>query len=108
MQFTIKQPKIADLYYNTCSRIDRHNRSRQDDLCLERKFVTHDLSKRVNLSILGMCTVDSWLVYIGSTSRSCKLKQSSYYEKLASELVENTNNFASSQINPSTTVVDQL
>lgn len=89
ISFSISQPKVTEIYYQACSRIDRLNRCRQDDLCLERKFVTQDWSKRVNLSILGMCIVDSWLLYSGSTAHNVKLKQSSFYEYPAVELIEN-------------------
>jgi hypothetical protein len=34
----IKQPRVAELYYGSCAMIDRHNRCRQDDLMLERKY----------------------------------------------------------------------
>ncbi len=48
---TIKQPQIAEVYYDTCGAIDRHNRYRQDDLQMEKKVETKDWSVRVNLSI---------------------------------------------------------
>lgn len=59
---TVPQPKAVELYYSCCAHIDRHNRYRQDDLRLEQKLGTHDWSLRVNLSVLGMCIVDSWLL----------------------------------------------
>lgn len=59
---TVPQPKTVELYYSCCAHIDRHNRCRQDDLRLEQKLGTHDWSLRVNLSVLGMCIVDSWLL----------------------------------------------
>ena len=61
--FTIPQPKIAEIYYSTCGSIDRHNRLRQDDLCIEKKVETKDWSRRVNLSIFSMIVVDTWLVF---------------------------------------------
>ena len=30
--------EVAEIYYQACSQIDRHNRCRQDDLGLEKKF----------------------------------------------------------------------
>eukprot|EP00171_Calliarthron_tuberculosum_P023220 IDg23220t1 len=62
---TVRQPKVAEVYYSACASIDQHNRCRQDDLRLERKLVTHDWSKRVGFSILGIIIVDSWLLYNG-------------------------------------------
>jgi hypothetical protein len=55
VQMTIQQPKIAEVYYSTCAAIDRHNRSRQDALGIEKKIETKDWSMRVNfLSIFSM------------------------------------------------------
>eukprot|EP00168_Porphyra_purpurea_P004846 TRINITY_DN15871_c0_g1_i1.p2 TRINITY_DN15871_c0_g1~~TRINITY_DN15871_c0_g1_i1.p2 ORF type:complete len:160 (-),score=11.26 TRINITY_DN15871_c0_g1_i1:9-488(-) len=64
---TVPQPLVAETYYGCCSQIDRLNRCRQDDLRLEHKLVAHDWSMRVNLSLLGMCVVDAWLLYIGAS-----------------------------------------
>jgi hypothetical protein len=64
--FQIKQPIVAELYYDCCAMVDRHNRCRQDDLMLERKFVSMDWSVRVGHSLLGMIIVDSWLLYSGA------------------------------------------
>jgi hypothetical protein len=65
---TIPQPKAAELFYSVAaSSIDRHNRSRQDNLQLERKLGTRDWSTRVNFSIIGMHIVDTWLAWKGLT-----------------------------------------
>jgi hypothetical protein len=37
----IPQPKAAEIYYDTASSIDQHNRCRQDDLPIERKLSEH-------------------------------------------------------------------
>ena len=63
VELTIAQPKATEVYYETCSAIDRHNRSRHDNLSLEKKFETKDWSMRVNLSILGMIIVDTANAY---------------------------------------------
>jgi hypothetical protein len=62
----VKQPHVAELYYSSCSMIDRHNRCRQSDLMLERKYQTHDWSVRVCYSLLGTVGVASWLLYAGA------------------------------------------
>jgi hypothetical protein len=62
----VKQPRVAELYYSSCSMIDRHNRCRQDDLMLERKCQTYDWSVRVCHSLLGTVGVVSWLLYAGA------------------------------------------
>jgi hypothetical protein len=62
----VKQPHVAELYHNSCSKIDRHNRCRQDDLLLERKYQTHDWPVRVCHSLLSIVGVDTWLLYAGA------------------------------------------
>ena len=54
---------------------------------MERKVETNDWSKRVNLSILGMIIVDSYLVY--SKLVNGFENESNYYVWLAEELIEN-------------------
>ena len=61
----IEQPKACELYYSYCAMVDRHNRCRQKDLSLERKLVTKYWSKRINISLLSICVVDTWLAYSG-------------------------------------------
>ena len=58
-------PNVAETYYSTASQIDRHNRCRQDDFKLEKKFRVKEWSQRVNTSLLAMCIVDAWLLYKG-------------------------------------------
>lgn len=82
-------PQVAEVYYNCCSMIGRHNRCRQDDLRLEHKLVTHDWSMRVNLSLLGICVVDAWLLYSGARGAAAALAQSQFYEDLAAQLIDN-------------------
>jgi len=87
---TVPQPVVAETYYACCAQIDRHNRCRQDDLRLENKLVTHDWSMRVNLSLLGMCVVDAWLLYSGARRGGAHLTQNEFYEDLAEQLIDNT------------------
>jgi len=106
VQLNIRQPKAAEIYYQACAMIDRHNRCRQDDLCLERKLVTHKWSMRVNMSIFAMIVVDTWLVYRQSTKpRAEELeqteevyleKQKAFYSMLAEELIDNNYDAVSS------------
>ena len=90
VEMEIPVPEVIDTYYKTCSQIDRHNRCRQDDLGLEKKFEVNDWSLRVNTSLLSMCIVDSWLLYKGSMgARNCR-SQKDYYAKLADQLIDNS------------------
>ena len=59
VQVVVPQPKAAKCYYSCCSKIDQHNRDRQDTLGIEQKLWTHDWSFCVNMSILSLCFVDS-------------------------------------------------
>ena len=63
MEFTINQPKAAEMYYNTCGKTDHHNRRRHDTLRLEIKVENNDWYKQVNQSILGMIVVNMLLCY---------------------------------------------
>jgi len=45
---------------------------------------------RVNLSLLGMCIVDSWLLYSGACGAAAKLNQNEFYEDVAEPPIEST------------------
>ena len=80
----IEQPNCSAIYYDNCGMIDRHNRLRQDDLQIERKYVTQLWYQRVNLSLFAMCVMDAYLFY-----KACTLSNGSPAEfiwKLAAEL----------------------
>ena len=57
------QPQACKLYYNWCVVVDRHNRCRQIDLKLETKLVTKNSSKRINMSLLSICIINTWFAY---------------------------------------------
>ena len=84
----IEQPKACELYYSYCAMVDRHNRCRQKDLSLERKLVTKYWSKRINISLLSICVVDTWLAYSGILVDKIE-KQKDFYGYLAEELINN-------------------
>jgi hypothetical protein len=92
MALTEPQPKAAEINYSPCAMIDRHNRCRQDDLMLEKKLGTMDWSMRVNMSILGMIIVDTWLAFDGCTRAELngRVKQTKFYELLTKELIDNS------------------
>jgi hypothetical protein len=68
--------------------ICRHNRCRQDDLTLERKYQTQDWSIRVSRSLLGIVIVDSWLLYTGARGPLLSMNLRLFYETLALELFD--------------------
>jgi len=86
---TVPQPEGAEIYYTCAAKIDQHNRCRQDDLRLEHKIGTHDWSQRVNISFMGMCIVDAWFLHTGARGPSATLKQATFYEELATGLIDN-------------------
>ena len=59
VELDIPQPLAADMYYDICSVIDRHNRRRCNDIKLEKKLGTHDWDRRVNMIICDVSVVDS-------------------------------------------------
>jgi hypothetical protein len=89
MEINVPQPEVADIYYSCCAAIDRHNRCRQADLRLEKKFQVKEWSFRVNSSLLAMIIVDSWLIYSGAVGEGRAMSQGEFYEALATELIEN-------------------
>ncbi|KAI2514170.1 Transposase IS4 [Fragilaria crotonensis] len=91
VNLVVSQPQIVEIYYSTCSAIDKHNRLRQDDLRIEKKVETVNWSTRVNLSIFAMIVVDSWLVYNAFTQGRA-LNQKEFYSVLAEELFDNDYN----------------
>ena len=82
----IRQPNCSALYYDNCAMIDRHNRIRQDDLQIERKFGTHDWSKRVNMTLFSMCVVDAYLLYKQATC--VNMTPNEFFWRLATEMVD--------------------
>ena len=93
VHLVVPQPVAAEVYYDACGKIDQHNRDRQATLGLERKFRTHDWSMRVNMSILSMCLVDSWRIWMrinnineGDTAIET---QKQFYGYLSAELIDN-------------------
>ena len=91
MEVVVQQPQATEIYYGACGKIDQHNRMQQN-LGLERKIRTQTWWRRVNMSIFGMCVVDSYLLMVGChgfagdngfrTSRD-------YFNKLEQQLIEN-------------------
>lgn len=88
VQLEIPQPQATDIYYSVCGRIDQSNRTRQDDLEIERLLRTHDWSIRVNLSIFGIELVDTYYVYNGCSNN--KENPDTFFTNLSEEMIDNT------------------
>lgn len=78
-------PKVAEKYFEVCSRVEEHSRCRQDVLNMEKKIETKNWAKRVNHSLLSACVVDSWLLYKNGAENASS--QQDFYCKLAEELI---------------------
>lgn len=93
VQLTVPQPKACELYYSTCAAVDQHNRDRQATLQIEKKLLTKDWSQRVNLSILGICIVDTWKAWNLTTGNydlgDKRVLQKEFYSSLSEELIDN-------------------
>ena len=90
LQITIPQPKCAEEYYSSCAMVDRHNRSRQQVLDIEKKLGTQRWDMRVNLSILSIIIVDTWCVVKGILGDRYEPNESEFYTKLAEEMIDNS------------------
>jgi hypothetical protein len=87
VELTVPQPKAAEECYSTCGSVDQHNWHRMDTLNIEKKIETKEWSRRVNMSILGMCMVDTWLALSQATASQCL--QTDFYIALSEELIDN-------------------
>ena len=88
-EISIQIPSVCENYYENCSQIDRHKRSRQDDLGLEKKFEVKEWSMRVNTSLLAICIVDAWKLYAGAKGDASKMSPNPFFCELADQLIEN-------------------
>ena len=81
----IPQTNMWALYYNHCSMIERHNQMRQDDLGIERKFVTKSWHMRVSMLLFSTCVVDACLLHKACTGT--ENLPNAFFWKLATELI---------------------
>jgi len=91
-ELTVLQPKAAEQYYSACSQIDRHNRSRQSTLMIEKKVRVMTLDKRLNTTVFAMVgPVDAWFLYRGIRQGSKGLvnDERHFYELLLEQLIDN-------------------
>ena len=90
----VPQPKACETYYSACSQIDRHNRSRQSNLMLEKKVKVSTFDKRLNLTLFAMAgPVDAWFLYRGIRNGRMDgplINERYFYERLTELLIDNT------------------
>ena len=68
--------------------MDNHNRYRQSSLMIERKLGTKDWAMRINMPLVAIYIVDSWLAYKLATGT--EETQADFYLALAEEMIDNT------------------
>jgi len=101
----VLQAEVDEFYWGCCAQIYFHNRSLRDDLRLEHKLGTHDWSHRVDLSLLGVCSGEAWLLHSGARAPA-SFKQEAFEEDLASGLIENTFDSMGARPRAATSAVD--
>ena len=88
----IPRPQVCHQYFQHCNMIDVHNQSRQDDLALEKHWVTQNGHFRIVTTIFGMTVVDAWKGYIwhcGKNHRHKKVKLLGFVDMLCKDMLTN-------------------
>ena len=83
----VPMPRASEIYFDACGMIDSHNRIREMS-GIDRHIRTNNWATRVNLSILAMIFVDSYLLYKACGGQNASLNPKLYFEKLAQELID--------------------
>ena len=102
----ISQPDILWGYYLFNDQVDRHNRRRQDDLNIEKKFEVKEWDFRVVSSILGVIVTNAYLLYRHSrrTVTGC-LSQKKFVALLGGEMIKNDIDVSIASRKPARSVV---
>jgi len=85
------QPKCCEACCSACSNVDRHNRSRQSNLTIEKKARAAAFDERINTSLFGMMAADAWFPFSGvrrGDMIQCADKRS-FHECLIEQLIDN-------------------
>ena len=86
---SIDIPEVADAYFSAASKVDQHNRCRQDDLDIEKAFEVKEWSMRVNSTLIGICAADAWLLCKGAREARTKLAPDEFCTHMVEELIDN-------------------
>ena len=89
VEVVVPQPAACAIYYGACGKIDQHNKLRQSSLMLETKLKTTVWSRRVNMSLLGMMIVDSFLLAQGCQGVRRWGTASDFFVALSEQLIDN-------------------
>ena len=82
----VPMPRASQLYFDACGMIDSHNCIRK--MCgIEKRVRTHSWSTRVNLGILVMVFVDSFLLYKACCGKAAKYNPKEFFKVLAGKML---------------------
>ena len=62
-QRSVPRPAVISKYFRDSNVIDSHNQSRQFELALEKRWITHDCWFRFDTTLLGMTVTDCWRAF---------------------------------------------
>ena len=86
-KLVIPKPKVSEIYYSYSHTIDQYNVCHQESLDLKKKLRIHEWDKRENMSILGMCVINTWLCFCHMVETDELWED--FYLNLAEELINN-------------------
>ena len=58
----VDRPDAISKFFNDSNVVDKHNQSRQFDLALEKKWVTHNPCFHLITTLMGIACVDTWFL----------------------------------------------
>jgi hypothetical protein len=62
-QRSVPRPDVISKYFNASNVIDSHNQSRQFELALEKRWITHDCWFRLDTTLIAMTVTDCWRAF---------------------------------------------
>ena len=91
VNISVRQPRACETHHSGCQGIDRHNRSRQAGLKLEKKAQAQSWDKRINTSLFAVIVVDSSHLFKGiHAGASYFSTERQFFERLSEQLIDNT------------------
>ena len=63
VELEVPQPKACEFYYKTYDTVDNQNRYSQSSLMIEKKLGMRYWAMQINMSLVAICILDTWLVY---------------------------------------------
>ena len=109
----VARPQIISTYFEYSNVVDLHNMSRQNDLALEKKWITLDGLFRIYTTTIGMLVTDMWKIFrVHNKSEDLFTSKSiiQFADALAYEMINWAGNFEEKEerneiMNPTTVCV---